>query len=247
MSNSVVANENSAPDALQSEQRSRLSSPIDIPSQTGFSGARRSRRRAASTASSSSSSAHSPDSPSPTTPPPLNTRAPLDPAAVSPSTSPVLSYFLASTSPTSASKVLPFTRRKTVNFGTAVAEALDDEPVEVPHVFHHSRRVSASWANNGKLGPHQPGPLTGSQQERGAALMRRLSLGAAMRPTFPSSFDSGPQTSPGLQMNESPNRYPTPPRVNHRAATISAGSAAPKPRAPSPMGERMLKGHFDGW
>ena len=78
----------------------------------------------------------------------------------------------------------------------------------------------------------------------------------AIQPLVPSVPKApSPPTSPmaghGIERTANVSGAPqTPvsptPRKARRASTLSPGSARPL-RAPSPMGERILKGHFDGF
>jgi hypothetical protein len=77
--------------------------------------------------------------------------------------------------------------------------------------------------------------------ERGTALLRRLSLSSG---SFAKPQNEGPvpPNSAVSPTSTRPFRMDTKPR---RSATVNEG-ARPR-RAPSPMGERILKGHFDGF
>jgi hypothetical protein len=228
-----------------------ISNPIKIPVPKGQSDPnanpqdrqrrRRTRRRAPSEASSQSSQSGD----SPTTPPtqssPEEGASPIDVA-----TSPLLSYFLAHASPTKSAVKFSFkNRRKTVS-GTA--PELDDDEVdsaELPHVLHHARRLSSSWANNGTIGVQQKGPITESQQERNNSLMRRLSIGGGMaRPAIPNYPTQPIPSHPGFSPTSPVEARSASPRTPRRAATMHQ---TPKHRPPSPTAERMLKGHFDGF
>ncbi|EMD33934.1 hypothetical protein CERSUDRAFT_117458 [Gelatoporia subvermispora B] len=197
-----------------------------------------SRRRSESVSESSSESSASPTSPFPT---PISGVAPRI-GPLSPSTSPILSYIM-SQPPKSPTATFPFRR----GFGAPVVDD-DDVPVETP-VTRHARRASTAWAGSER--PSQPALIPPQKQDRAAGVLRRLSLGGAL-------------ARPHIQIPKSPPpstaapRVPTPPqhaaavgaglngRKVRRSATMGGGSP-PKPRAPSPMGERMLKGHFDGF
>ena len=162
----------------------------------GRSRRRRTRRRAPSEASSYSS--QSADSTSPSTPPSARDSSEEETSPVEVATSPLLSYFLANASPTKSAVNFSFkNRRKTVSGSAPLVEGVlhhisfrsgiytpfvddDAEPNELPHVLHHSRRLSTSWANSGTIGVQQKGPITESQQERNTSLMRRLSLSGGM-------------------------------------------------------------------
>ncbi|KAG6879616.1 hypothetical protein C0992_000644 [Termitomyces sp. T32_za158] len=155
-------------------------------------------------------------------------------------TSPILSYFLAQ-SPTKspANSTFPFNRK----FGPP--PVFEEDESEVP-VAAHARRTTAAVA--GRFSQHQPNSIPDPQLERGTGLLRRLSLsnGAFVKP--PAQSEGRPPPSPPPNSAVSPTSKSIPfvqnPRPR-RSATINEGS---KPhRAPSPMGERILKGHFDGF
>jgi hypothetical protein len=158
----------------------------------------------------------------------------------SPSASPILSYFLAQ-SPTKPPATFPFKR-----FGTApVFEADEDAEKEIPSASH-ARRASMNVASRFTQNP-AAATFSEAQSDRGTNLLRRLSLSTT---TFVKPLDamnrapSPPATPPNTAVSPTQQRAPI---VNkpRRSATVSE---APRPRrAPSPMGERMLKGHFDGF
>ncbi|KAI0749688.1 hypothetical protein C8Q80DRAFT_1269525 [Daedaleopsis nitida] len=174
------------------------------------------RRRSDSGSDSSSDSSVSPASPLPT---PTSGTLPRI-APISPSTSPILSYFLSQSPKSSPSATFPFRR------GMSGALFEDEDVFE----------------------PEKP-------QERAAGLLRRLSLGGNMaRPPVPvlkpintavaaQGHAVRSTTPPGMKAGMDPA---TPTRKARRANTIAPGTTRP-PRAPSPMGERILKGHFDGF
>ncbi|KAJ7596167.1 hypothetical protein C8J56DRAFT_1160393 [Mycena floridula] len=155
----------------------------------------------------------------------------------SPGTSPILSYFLAQSpnAKSPGSSTFPFRK-----FTAPVLEE-DDQAAEPPSAFH-ARRASTVVA--GRFGQQQP-QLPEPQLERGAGLLRRLSLSSGF--TKPDLQSFRPSSPPGAPPNSAvspvasnmPFSRDSKPR---RSATISA----PR-RAPSPMGERILKGHFDGF
>ncbi|OCH85717.1 hypothetical protein OBBRIDRAFT_807316 [Obba rivulosa] len=205
-----------------------------------------SRRRSESVSDSSSSeSSASPTSPFPT---PISGVAPrIAPLSPSTSTSPILSYIM-SQSPKSPTATFPFRR----GFGAPVFD--EEDPAAQTPAIKHARRASTAWIGSERPAQPPPPPVP-QQQERAAGVLRRLSFGGAL-------------TRPQIQIPKPPGgspphttaapRTPTPPhraaatgaaptgRNVRRSATLSSG-APPKPRAPSPMGERMLKGHFDGF
>ncbi|KAI0033545.1 hypothetical protein K488DRAFT_84825 [Vararia minispora EC-137] len=195
----------------------------------------------------SSSSDGSPSSP-PMLQTPVSPTSPFPPkVATSPSTSPILSYFM-SASPTGKSNTFPFRRPSDV-FGGA-PPVFEDDGVEDDQRSANPRRAStAGWPAPSARFP-QPGALAQpipEQTQRGAGIMRRLSLSAGFakpagssppRPaTPPPSANGGPQGPlPGVGGG----------RVSRRATLLGPPEARPH-RAPSPMGERMLKGHFDSF
>jgi len=149
-----------------------------------------------------------------------------------------LSYFLAQ-SPTKTPGTFPFRK-----FGSATAPVFEeDEPdaKEVP-VASHARRASTAVA--GRFAQQQP--LPNAHNERGQGLLRRLSLSSN---TFMAPTDgkrSPPLAPPNTAVSPtdaSQMPFGTKPR---RSATLSSTEGRPR-RAPSPMGERILKGHFDGF
>ncbi|KAH7930145.1 hypothetical protein BV22DRAFT_77500 [Leucogyrophana mollusca] len=176
-----------------------------------------SRHRSASVSSDSSSSPSSP----PQVQTPLNINPPRIPT-VSPSSSPIL-YFL-SQSPTKTPATFPFR-------GWGGPPVFEEE---LPAAAH-ARRASTA----GRFG---------------AALLRRLSLGNALvKPSNATSeiprSQSPPRSStpPNSAVSPTTHRFSgLPTRKAKRSATISVESGRPR-RAPSPMGERILKGHFDGF
>lgn len=201
---------------------------------------------------SDSVSESSEDSASPTTPYTASTPFPASatgvPPRISPSspTSPIFSYFFGQSSPTTAATKSPastFPLRR--NFGPPVVE--DDESSEAqPAGAHtHGRRASTAWTGTDRfVQPPPPPPVTShnDQQDRAAGVLRRLSLGGALGRPQISAFKPAPAQG---------HRSGTPPpaltaRKPRRSNTMAAGTPRP-PRAPSPMGERILKGHFDGF
>ncbi|KAG1857959.1 hypothetical protein C8R48DRAFT_674492 [Suillus tomentosus] len=168
---------------------------------------------------------------------PLSLNSPHVPVA-SPSSSPILSFL--SQSPTSKSpSSVPYR-----GFGSQPSfddDALDELPASV-----HSR-----WAGTtGRFAPAPPAPE--AQTDRGAGLLRRLSLGSAL--AKPPNLDNTSSRSPTIP-NAPPNSAVSPAtttlpsfpvRKARRSATVSIDTGR-RHRAPSPMGERILKGHFDGF
>lgn len=186
------------------------SQPMAIPIGPG-------RRRSGSLSDSSSSSSSSSDS---SYSPPLNTPFAHDRlnrphvAPVSPSTSPILSYFM-NQSPKSPTGTFPFRR----NFGATVMEGpasnyfppysiilkepsllIADDESEAPILAKHARRASmASWpvADRPPQPPQPPAQLPDGQQDRAAGLLRRLSLGASalVRVSHPTHVLASPSIS----------------------------------------------------
>lgn len=140
-------------------------------------------------------------------------------------------------------------------------ELAETERVEPP-VAAHARRASINAAH--RFSGQNPAVVPESLQERGSGLLRRLSLSSAgfakvssyqlrwllyVTDLFLKPLErtgSPPRPPPNSAVGPGPREglpYTTKPR---RSATVS--TEAPKTRrAPSPMGERILKGHFDGF
>ncbi|KAK0500157.1 hypothetical protein EDD18DRAFT_1068184 [Armillaria luteobubalina] len=212
------------------------------------------RGRSTSVSSSSSGSSNSPTE----IPTPISTStSPVRIGPVSPGSSPILSYFF-SQSPTKAppgsASTYPFRK-----FGPApVFEGMltyfgswysanplpvEAEDKEIP-VAAHARRTSTAVA--GRFAQPQlsmPEP----HAERGTGLLRRLSMSSAFAKPSDMRSRSPPNAPPNSAV--SPTESKQLPFVRdsrpRRSATISV-DAKPR-RAPSPMGERILKGHFDGF
>lgn len=203
----------------------RRSSPIPI----SFN--RNGRGRSASVSSGSSGST----SPTSELPTPLSGLSPRI-TIPSPGSSPILSYFLAqSPTKTQTSATLPFRK-----FGPAPVFEEDESTQPMPHAAHHARRASMTVADRFNQ-PNNTAALPESHVERGAGLLRRLSLS-----TGASAFvkPPSPEAPPNTAVSPTAPSLPSPPDAGHRRATTA--SARPR-RAPSPMGERILKGHFDGF
>ncbi|KAG6832785.1 hypothetical protein H0H92_009403 [Tricholoma furcatifolium] len=157
--------------------------------------------------------------------------------------SPILSHFLAQSpakSPVNAT--FPFHRK----FGGPPPVFEEDEEPEIP-VAAHARRTSTVVA--GRFSQPQTSPLPDPQLERGTGLLRRLSLstgGPAFAKSPPTQGRFPPSPPPNSAVSPTTNNMPFSQHARpRRSATINEGS---KPRrAPSPMGERILKGHFDGF
>ncbi|KAI6108151.1 hypothetical protein F5141DRAFT_1005602 [Pisolithus sp. B1] len=192
------------------------------------------RHRSLSTASDSS--------PSPVSPASVQTPQNISPGRqqpLSPSSVPIFPFL--SQSPAKTSATFPFR-----GFGPPVFE---DEALEKTPSADHARRSSV----NGMFA-QQP-PVTESQHERGVNILRRLSFGNAKvcsallehTPPVPSTSPPQPVPPPNSAVSASPI-IPTTSfagRKPKRSATVTE-SGRPR-RAPSPMGERILKGHFDSF
>ncbi|KII85102.1 hypothetical protein PLICRDRAFT_178855 [Plicaturopsis crispa FD-325 SS-3] len=221
------------------------SEPMAIPNAGSRQGGHRRRSASVSTSSASSASSNSPIA-SPLVQTPLSTTQSRVPAT-SPSTSPILSYFLASQSPTAKSgnaATFPFAR----NFGGPVFEE-DEQECELP-VAAHARRSSTAAAG---FFSQQQQPSPAAPEARGHGVLRRLSLGGAFnRPQTPYSARAPPSPPPNSAVSPTGGSFaagPPTPRMKVRRATLApetVGGGKPR-RAPSPMGERILKGHFDGF
>ncbi|KAJ7745659.1 hypothetical protein B0H16DRAFT_1557752, partial [Mycena metata] len=155
----------------------------------------------------------------------------------SPGSSPILSYFLAQ-SPSKSPGTFPFRK-----FGAPpVFEEDEGDAREVP-AASHARRASTAVAERFAQAPNSA--LPDSRNERGQGLLRRLSLSsnAFIAPT--DGKRSPPNAPPNTAVSPTQSSLPFG-RDNgkpRRAATLSAVDGRPR-RAPSPMGERILKGHF---
>ncbi|EIW57690.1 uncharacterized protein TRAVEDRAFT_65420 [Trametes versicolor FP-101664 SS1] len=216
-------NENSAPRSL----------PIPI-------GGRRRSGSVSEGSSSSDSGSVSPASPLQT---PASGTLPRI-APITPGTSPILSYFLSQSPKSPTAATYPFRR------GMAPPVYEDDEEFEPEKpITRHGRSASTAWPAGDRYAAPAVPPV-GHQQDRAAGLLRRLSLGGNMaRPQIPvpkpvNGSGQAPRstTPPGMK---SPSAG-SPMRKARRSNTMAAGTPRP-PRAPSPMGERILKGHFDGF
>jgi len=191
---------------------------------------------------------------SPTTPPDIQTSIsyPTKPVSSSPTSSPIFSYFMSS-----PPKTATFPYRRLPGLNTGVFE--DDEgEIEAPS-SPHQRRATTSWGSSRvasqKVTPAPP--VIEAQQARGAGVLRRLSLGGGFGPFIQSNTNRPP--SPPEPATPPPSAVASPvasgfaasqttsQRKVRRAATLSVPSSNARRRAPSPMGERILKGHFDGF
>lgn len=151
----------------------------------------------------------------------------------SPSTSP-LSYFFPA-SPIAKSPIASFVKANPV--------LEDDEADNVLPASAHARRLSNTWTTGTRPGLANG---NGGGDDRSVGLLRRLSLGSAFgRPPMASAGAGGPTGAPAL--SQPIPRASRPRRSTTVAVAPTSAAAAHKPRAPSPMGERILKGHFDGF
>jgi hypothetical protein len=215
------------------------------------------RRRRPSTSSSDGS---------PASPPAVQTPTSFYPTSLAPSspTGSSLFSYLMSTSPKTAAS---FPYRRPPGFGAPpVFEDDEGQEIEVRNSRDlHQRRATTGWAGNARTppSPTRSGPappVVGAQHARGAGVLRRLSLGGGLggsffqnttnrppsppQPTTPPPSAVTPPSTPGFVTNQS--NADTRTRVR-RSATLSVPGANARRRAPSPMGERILKGHFDGF
>ena len=243
------------------------SQPINIPNSNHSA---HGRSRSASYSASSDDDSNSPplQTPSSSVPPPRVS------TAYSPSTSPILSYFFQS--PAKAAPVVPPSPTSAFgSFGRAVSARPQQQPIveeeedrETP-LARHARRMSTSagWV------PPAPrfNPAPTDQNDRGAGLLRRLSLGGAFVRVCPHMFScslehqliipSQPQPQPpSPPAQHATSLAPAAPiaeakvptsqatRKKRRASTLGVPGEGGRPRrSPSPMGERILTGHFDGF
>ncbi|KAF9475114.1 hypothetical protein BDN70DRAFT_275073 [Pholiota conissans] len=212
------------------------SDPITIP----FAAARgRSRSMSVSSSSSGSTSSGS------ELPTPASTSVGSHRLSIpSPSTSPILSYFLAQSSPTTKTPVtatFPFKRK----FGTTPVFEEGEPETEIP-VAAHARRASA----NVRFSPQNTSAYSEASTDRGSNLLRRLSLSSAVfvKPQLgPDTRAPPPSPPPNSAVSPTSPSHTAPFKTKpRRSATITGDAQRPR-RAPSPMGERILTGHFDGF
>ncbi|KAF8628023.1 hypothetical protein AX15_004140 [Amanita polypyramis BW_CC] len=219
---------------LSSSANVQHSDPIPIAS--------RNRGRSVSVSSASSGSSSTFDIQTPMSSSPTSQRISIP----SPSGSPILSYFL-SQSPTKApaNATYPFKRA----FPPPPVPEDEEIDKDLP-VATHMRRASVNVA--GRFTQPQPNaPIPESQRDRGTGFLRRLSLGSSFaRPQLDSGSPmspTAPATPPSSAVtNPTDKRSTLSTSVKHRRAT-TAGESGRARRAPSPMGERILRGHFDGF
>ncbi|THH08879.1 hypothetical protein EW145_g2404 [Phellinidium pouzarii] len=235
------------------------SDPISIPNQHSHS-----RVRSVSFSASSSSEDESnspplrtPASPGPGPQPRVNTvQTPL-----SPSTSPILSYFMSSPSKSTT------TSAGFGSLGRGFAPKAQEPIMEEDNdggspILRHARRMSTSTGWPPRFNSGTAPSATPEQHERGVALLRRLSLGSA----FVQPQNNSSTSAPAPPVPAAPAPVPVPMRTSsppaakqptsnsvdrkkRRGSTLGVpGDNNTRPRrAPSPMGERILKGHFDGF
>ncbi|KAF8604146.1 hypothetical protein BDV93DRAFT_544165 [Ceratobasidium sp. AG-I] len=109
----------------------------------------------------------------------------------------------------------------------------------------HTRHASLNWGN----APRTVGSELDNRIERGQGLLRRLSLGSAFATRPVLNVQAPVPQMPAAPTREAPVvRKPSPLRPN----SLGLGGLAPardpvKNRGVSPTGERMLRGHFDGF
>jgi hypothetical protein len=202
---------------------------------------------------------------SPTSPPTVQTPNSLYPTNLTPS-SPIGSSFFSQLMSTSPKNSASFSYKRASNFGAPpVFEDDEGQEIEARSNSLHQRRATTAWAGNGRSAP-QPGapappapPVIEAQHARGAGVLRRLSLGGGLnsafyqgaanrpasppRPATPPPSAVAPPTASGFATR---NNTEVRTRVR-RSATLTAPPTNARHRAPSPMGERILKGHFDGF
>jgi len=202
---------------------------------------------------------------SPTTILTPNTTSSLYPTTNLAPSSPTGSSFFPYLMSTSPKTTVSFPYRRPPGFG-APPVFEDEEGQEVNHNSLHQRRSTTGWAGNSRSAPQRAAapapapPVIEAQHARGAGVLRRLSLGGGLNSSFFQGPPNGPASPPppatpppsavtpsetsGFSANQ--NNTGVRSRVR-RSATLSVPSTNPRHRAPSPMGERILKGHFDGF
>jgi hypothetical protein len=156
----------------------------------------------------------------------------------SPTSSPIYSYFMSS--PTKTNSTFPWRRKFS---GAAPVFEAEEEDEKVLPAATQMRRSSTQISN--RFSESKTTPLPEPQLERGTGFLRRLSLSTAPLNKGSTRSNSPPCTPPNTTVNTSPANAPftTKPR---RSATLGVDTGRTR-RAPSPMGERILKGHFDGF
>ncbi|KAJ2917421.1 hypothetical protein MD484_g2977, partial [Candolleomyces efflorescens] len=204
------------------------SNPIPIGGPRG-----RSRSVSVSSASSASTSSDLP------TPPSSSVGGRI--SIPSPSHSPILSYFLAQSPAKSTSATFPLRNA----FGPPPVYEADEDAEREPPVAAHARRASITVAERFSA-QSQSKQIPESMNDRGTNLLRRLSLSSSTFTKLETLQQSKPPSPPpNTAVNPTPRGAPF---VNRPRRSATINSDGPKPRrAPSPMGERILKGHFDGF
>ncbi|CAG7849654.1 SubName: Full=Uncharacterized protein {ECO:0000313/EMBL:CCA71325.1} [Serendipita indica DSM 11827] len=165
--------------------------------------------------------------------------------------SPILSYFF---NKDAASKSPSSLRPTIANMPGSVFEKDAANPPKLSPVLGHHRTMSmnSDWPRFSSTNPPQNNPAAKAAQDRGAGILRRLSLSGStpfQRPAVPTGNSAIQDADNALTRSQTVHSTAaTLPRSrpHGRRATL-ASSEMPKPRAPSPIGERMLKGHFDGF
>jgi len=195
------------------------------------------RRRSGSMSSDSSGS--------PTTPlaTPISSNLPKVSTA-SPSTSPILSYFM-SQSPTA--KTFPFRRGTISSFAGNGSVSEEEDSLDLESKSKVNRRATTTWAGHGSERFQQhTSPMTDDRQERATGLLRRLSLSTSF--AKPPGIGAGSGAGERIPAAPPNTAYPISPTSGspQNQQNLSPGRK-PVQRAPSPMGERILKGHFDGF
>ncbi|KAF8492590.1 hypothetical protein F5888DRAFT_893604 [Russula emetica] len=203
---------------------------------------------------------------SPTSPPTVQTPNSLYPTNLAPS-SPIGSSFFSQLISTSPKTSASFPYKRTSGFGAPPVFEDEEGPEIEARNSLHQRRATTAWAGNGRTAtqPTAPAappapPVIEAQHARGAGVLRRLSLGGGLNSAFFQGAANRPASPP--QPATPPPSAVTPPNASglaanrnntdvrsrvRRSATLSVPSTNARHRAPSPMGERILKGHFDGF
>ncbi|KAF9260080.1 hypothetical protein L218DRAFT_974472 [Marasmius fiardii PR-910] len=159
----------------------------------------------------------------------------------SPGSSPILSYFLTQSPPTKATTPGTFPFRSKFSSTAAPAFEVEEDVQNEPHAARHARRASTTVADRFTQQPI-PTTLPDNRLDRGTGLLRRLSLSTAA----PTLTRPGPPAPPNSAVSPtSPGSLP--PFAETKTKPRRSNTLVTPRRAPSPMGERMLKGHFDGF
>lgn len=142
-------------------------------------------------------------------------------------------------------KTFPFRRGTAGSFGGGSAFEEGEEDPEA-HTTKVHRRATTAWAGGDRFQQQPPLPIGDNRQERATGLLRRLSLSTpfAKPPVVTTGFGTGDQ-NPSAPPNTAYPQSPT--NVNNLPNRTLSPGRKPVKRAPSPMGERILKGHFDGF